>query len=40
MVAQERDKVAPANVDTFADMSDRAGEGQAAMRDVGYGEFN
>ena len=40
MFAQERDIVAAANVDTFADMSDRAGEGQAAMRDVGYGEFN
>ena len=40
MFAQERDIVAVANVDTFADMSDRAGEVQAAMIDVAYGGFN
>ena len=40
MFAQERDIVAAANVDTFADMSDRAGEIQAAMRDIGYGGPN
>ena len=40
MFAQERDIVAAANVDTFADMGDRPGEVQAAIGDVGYGEFN
>ena len=40
MFFQERDIVAAANVDTFADMGDRPGEVQAAIRDVGYGGFN
>ena len=40
MFFQERGIVAAAIVDTFADMGDRAGEVQAAMRDVGYGRFN
>ena len=40
MFAQERDIVAVANVDTFVDMSDRAGEVQTAMIDVGYGRSN
>ena len=40
MFSQEHDIVAAANVDGFADMGDRAGEVQAAMRNVGYGGFN
>ena len=40
MFAPECDIVAVANVDTFADMGDCAGEAQAAMRDIGYGGFN
>ena len=40
MSAQERDIVAAVNVDTFVGMSDRTGEIQAAMGDVGYGGPN
>ena len=40
MSFQERGIVAAANVDTFADMGDRAGEVLAVIEDVVYGEFN